>query len=72
MLLTDRQIEAVYRQILQRIDQVNADYLQKVGEQIKAIGKLNASSMNRLVQMQIYGANVQKIKRELLKHVILL
>lgn len=67
MLLTDRQIEAVYRQILQRIDQVNADYLQKVGEQIKAIGKLNASSMNRLVQMQIYGANVQKIKRELSK-----
>lgn len=67
MLLTDRQIEAVYRQIRQRIDQVNADYLQKVGEQIKAIGKLNASSMNRLVQMQIYGANVQKIKRELSK-----
>lgn len=67
MLLTDRQIEAVYRQIRQRIDQVNADYLQKVGEQIKAIGKLNASSMNRLVQMQIYGANVQKIKRGLSK-----
>lgn len=67
MLLTDRQIEAVYRQIRQRIDQVNADYLQKVGEQIKAIGKLNTSSMNRLVQMQIYGANVQKIKRELSK-----
>lgn len=66
-MLTDEQIEAAYNQIRWRIDQVNSDYLQKVGEQIKKIGKLNPSSINRLEQMRIYGANVRKIKQELAK-----
>ena len=66
-MLTDEQIEAAYNQIRWRIDQVNTEYLQKVGEQIKAIGKLNPSSINRLTQMRVYGANVRKIKEELAK-----
>lgn len=64
-MLTDEQIEAAYNQIRWRIDQVNSDYLQRVGEQIRAIGKLNPSSINRLAQMRTYGANVRKIKEEL-------
>lgn len=66
-MLTDKQIEAAYNQIRWRIDKVNADYLQRVGEQIKAIGKLNPTSINRLAQMRRYGANTRKIKRELEK-----
>lgn len=66
-MLTDEQIEAAYNQIRWRIDRVNSDYLQKVGEQIKAIGELNPSSINRLAQMRVYGANVLKIKEALAK-----
>jgi hypothetical protein len=62
---TDKQIEAAYNQIRSRIDAVNQEYLEAVAEQIKAIGKLNPSSINRLAQMRLYGANVQKIKKSL-------
>lgn len=66
-MLTVEQIEAAYNQIRWRIDEVNTAYLQAVGEQIKAIGKLNPSSIHRLAQMRRYGANVRKIKQELAK-----
>lgn len=46
---------------------MNTDYLQKVGAQIRAIGKLNPSSINRLAQMRVYGANIRKIKEGLAK-----
>lgn len=62
---TDKQIEAVYNQIRSRIDAVNQEYLEAVAEQIKAIGKLNPSSINRLAQMRLYGANIKKIKQSL-------
>lgn len=64
---TDKKIEAAYAQIQSRIQAVNEEYLQMVAKQIKAIGKLNPSSINRLSQMRIYGANVQKIKQNLAK-----
>lgn len=64
---TDKQIEAAYNQIRSRIDAVNQEYLEAVAEQIKAIGTLNPSSINRLAQMRLYGANVQKIKQSLAK-----
>lgn len=66
-MLTDKQIEEAYEIVRDRIDKVNADYLQKVGEQIKAIGKLNPSSIHRLYQMGVYEANVRKLKKELAK-----
>lgn len=64
---TDKQIEAAYVQIQSRIQAVNEEYLQMVAKQIKAIGKLNPSSINRIAQMRLYGANVQKIKQSLAK-----
>lgn len=64
---TDKQIEAAYNQIRSRIDAVNQEYLEAVAEQIKAIGELNPSSINRPAQMRLYGSNVQKIKQSLAK-----
>ena len=64
-MLTDKQTEEVIRKILLRIDGVNAQYLQKVGEQIKILGKLNPSSVRRLSQMHIYGANSKAIQKAL-------
>lgn len=66
-MLTDKQIEDAYGIIRGRIDQVNTEYLQKVGAQIKTIGKLNPSSITRLAQMHVYGANIRKIRKELAK-----
>lgn len=64
-MLTDKQIDALYAQIRWRIDAVNDEYLQTVGEQINAIGKLNPSSIRKLAQMRKYGANSEKIKKKL-------
>lgn len=66
-MLTDNEMESVYNQIRWRIDKVNSEYLQMVAAQIKKIGALNPSSINKLAQMRIYGANVRKIKAELAK-----
>lgn len=65
--MTDKQIEDLYNQIRSRIDAVNQEYLEAVAAQIKKIGTLNPSSINRLAQMRLYGANVQKIKQSLAK-----
>lgn len=66
-MLTDREIEAAYARMRDRIDLVNAEYLKAVARQINAIGGLNASSIRKLAQMRIYRANVVKIKTALAK-----
>ena len=66
-MLTDREIEAAYTRMRDRIDLVNAEYLKAVARQINAIGGLNASSIRKLAQMRIYRANVVKIKAALAK-----
>ena len=52
-MLTDREIEAAYTRMRDRIDLVNAEYLKAVARQINAIGGLNASSIRKLAQMRI-------------------
>lgn len=66
-MLSEKQIESAFEKIRQRIDKVNGEYLKKVGEQIKTIGRLNPQSVNRIEQMRIYGAQSRKIKKELEK-----
>ena len=63
--MTDKQIQAAYDVIAKRINAVNEEYLKLVAEQIKEIGTLNPSSLNRLVQMRRYNANVRTIKKTL-------
>ena len=63
--MTDKQIQAAYDLISKRINTVNEEYLKLVAEQIKEIGTLNPSSLNRLVQMRRYNANVRTIKKTL-------
>ncbi len=65
--MTEKEIEEVYEKIRWRIDKVNSEYLELIAKQIKKIGKLNPSSIRKLEQMRIYGANSAKIKRELAK-----
>lgn len=64
-MLSDLEIEAAYRKMIDRIDLVNDDYLKRVAEQIKKIGQLNPSSIHKLSQMRMYRGNIQQIRREL-------
>lgn len=66
-MLNEKKIESAFEKIRERIDKVNGEYLKKVGEQIKTIGRLNPQSVNRIEQMRIYGAQSRKIKKELEK-----
>ena len=64
-MLSEEELERAYNQIRWRIDKVNDEYLELVGEQIREIGTLTPSSMDRLSQMRTYGANVRRLKRKL-------
>ena len=64
-MLSDLEIEAAYRKMIDRIDLVNDDYLKRVAEQIKKIGQLNPSSIHKLSQMRMYRGNIQQIRRKL-------
>lgn len=47
--------------VLRKLEEVNTLYLTKVGEQIKAIGEMNATSLDRLTVMTETGANITEI-----------
>lgn len=64
-MLSDLEIEAAYRKMIDRIDLVNDDYLKRVAEQIKKIGQLNPASIHKLSQMRMYRGNIQQIRRKL-------
>ena len=66
-MLTDEQIAEALELIDNRYRKVNEKYLQKIGEIIKKIGKLNQSSINRLITMRRMGVDVETIERELQK-----
>ena len=64
-MLTGKELEAIIKRILERLDEVNTLYIRKIAEQIKAIGELNQSSINRLIIMADMGADVSEIKERL-------
>lgn len=64
-MLTDRQLEELLEIFLTRSQSVVEEYLIRMGEQIREIGELIPSSVNRLVQLKRMGANLDAIKREI-------
>lgn len=51
--------------ILRKLDEVNADYIQRVAAQIAAIREMNATSLDRLTVMTEMGANIVDITAKL-------
>ena len=51
--------------VLKKLDEVNTLYITKVAEQIRAIGEMNATSLDRLTVMTEVGANITEITRQL-------
>lgn len=64
-MLTDRQLEELLEIFLTRSQSVVEEYLIRMGEQIREIGELIPSSVNRLVHLKRMGANLDAIKREI-------
>lgn len=52
-------------QLMERFEEVNEFYIQKVAEQIRAIGELNASSMNRIAIMAQMNRDIAEINRRI-------
>ena len=51
--------------MLDRLDTLNTAYITKIAEQIKRIGTLIPSQVNRMVEMAAMGANVAEINEQL-------
>lgn len=63
--MTQQELDAALQLIQNRFDTVNLLYIRKVARQIKKIGELNQSSINRLVIMSEFAENVADITRAL-------
>lgn len=64
-MLDGPELDKAIEIILKRLRGVNTLYIRKVAAQIKKIGELNASSINRLVAMAEMGADVNEITEQL-------
>lgn len=62
-MLTDAQLERLAAIYQQRMDELSAQYLRKMGEHIKAIGQLSPSDVHRLTELRRAGANVRSIQQ---------
>lgn len=64
-MLTEQQLEAVLKIIQRRFDSLNTVYIRKIAEQIKKIGGLSQSNINRLTVMSEVTSDVSEITRML-------
>lgn len=65
--MTDKELAAAVAQIVARIDEINTFYINKIASQIKKIGTMNASSVDRLLVMSDMGADVNEINTRLMQ-----
>jgi len=62
-MLSERQLEEVLKVFDNRMQEVTDDYIRRMGEHIRDIGRLTDSDVHRLTQMKRVNANVEAIKR---------
>jgi hypothetical protein len=63
--MTEAEMERAIARIMDRLDEVNTFYIKKIAGQIKRIGEMSQSSVNRLVVMADMGADVAEITERL-------
>ena len=64
-MLSEAQLNELLAIFLERSQSVTEEYLIRMGDQIREIGELIPSSVNRLVQLKKMNANLDAIKREI-------
>ena len=62
---TGSELESAVKRMLDRLDEINTLFITKIAAQVRKIGTLNASSVNRLVVMADMGADVSEITNRL-------
>ena len=65
--MTERELNKRVEQILKSYDDVNRLFIRKVAENIKKIGQLNASSINRISIMASMNADINEITQAIAK-----
>ena len=66
-MLSERQLQNLLKAFDKRMQGVTDEYLTRMGEHIRDIGKLSDSDINRLVQMKRLNQNLESIKRAIAK-----
>lgn len=66
-MLSERQLEALLKVYQDRMQEVTAHHLTRMGEHLRSMGRLSASDINRLVEMKRVNINMEKAKREIAK-----
>lgn len=64
-MLNERQINMLPERIAGRINQINNEYLENIGNVLKKIGELRPSDVHKLQQMYDYGADMHRITLKL-------
>ena len=64
-MLNEHQIELLPERIYQRLNRINTECLVSIGEVIKEIGELRPKDVHQLQQLYNYGADVDRITKEL-------
>lgn len=64
-MLNERQINMLPERIAGRINQINNEYLESIGNVLKKIGELRPSDVHKLQQMYDYGADMHRITLKL-------
>lgn len=64
-MLTEAQLDKLLKIFLERSQSVVEEYLIRMGDQIREIGELIPSSVNRLVQLKRMNANLDAIQKEI-------
>ena len=64
-MLDGPELERAIAAIMKRLQGVNALYIRKIAAQIKRIGELTPSSVNRLVAMADMGADINEVREQL-------
>lgn len=66
-MLSEKELEKVLDLLQSRFDEVNTLFIRKIAEQIKKIGELGQSNINRLIIMAEMTANVREITEKLIE-----
>ena len=58
-MLNEDTLNALPEAICQRLDKLNTEYLERIGQKVKEIGEMSPGDLRKLQRMQTYGADIE-------------
>lgn len=59
-MLNEDVLNALPEAIYQRLNKINADYLQMIGQKVKEVGEISPGDLHRLQRIQAYGGDIER------------